>query len=138
MYNTSRSDSEGKFIFVTAQQTQKTVLIVEDDAGIGYVLVQFIGQETSYHALLATTGREALQAVSATRPGLLLLDYRLPGMNGIELYDQLQRTEGGAAIPAIMISATLPSHEIRQRDIVGMKKPFDIDTLLLTIENLIH
>ena len=123
---------------MTQQQTEKTVLVVEDDAGIGHVLVQFIGQETPYHPLLVTTGSDALQAVRVTRPSLLLLDYRLPGMTGIELYDHLQSTEGGAAIPAIMISATLPHREIVQRQIVGMKKPFDIDNLLQTIENLIR
>jgi CheY-like chemotaxis protein len=100
--------------------------------------VQFIEQETPYHGLLVTTGRDALRAVSTTTPSLLLLDYLLPGMNGIELYDQLQRMKGGRAIPAIMISATLPSSEIRQRDIVGMNKPFDIDDLLQTIEKIIQ
>ncbi len=136
-YNTRGSESEGKVIVVT-EQTQKTVLIVEDDADIGFVLVQFIGQETPYHALLVTTGRDALRAVSTTTPSLLLLDYLLPGMNGIELYDQLQHMKGGRAIPAIMISATLPSSDIRQRDIVGMNKPFDIDDLLQTIEKMIR
>jgi CheY-like chemotaxis protein len=106
--------------------------------GIGFVLLQFIAQETPYQALLVTTGQAALRAVSTTTPSLLLLDYRLPGMNGIELYDQLQQRKGGRAIPAIMISATLPSHEIRQRDMVGMKKPFDIDDLLQTIETMIQ
>ena len=100
--------------------------------------MQFIGQETPYHALLVTTGREALSAVSSSRPGLLLLDYRLPGMNGIELYDRLQRMEEGRALPTIMMSATLPWHEIRQRDMVGMQKPFDIDDLLQTIEKMIQ
>ena len=129
---------KGKILFVTERQVEKTVLIVEDDAGIGFVLVQFIGQETPFSALLVTTGSDALQAVSVTRPNLLLLDYRLPGMNGIELYDQFQRVEGGTAIPVIMISATLPHHEIAQRNIIAMKKPFDIDDLLQTIENLIQ
>jgi DNA-binding response OmpR family regulator len=123
---------------MTERQAEKTVLIVEDDPGIGFVLEQFIGQETRYYALLVTTGSDALQAVSVTRPSLLLLDYHLPGMNGIELYDQLQRMEEGTAIPVIMISATLPLHEIAQRNIIAMKKPFDINVLLQTIENLIQ
>jgi CheY-like chemotaxis protein len=114
------------------------VLIVEDDESIGYVLVQVLAQETSYHALLVTTGQEALQVVRAIRPHLFLLDYRLPGMNGIELYDHLQRLEGRAGIPVIMLSATLPSQEIVHRHIVGLPKPVDLDELLQTIENLIQ
>lgn len=117
--------------------TEKTVLIVEDDEGIGSVLAEFISQETPYHALLVTGGIDALQEVKARRPDLLLLDYRLPGMNGIELYDHIQRMEGREGIPVILISATLPYQEIAQRHLVGMKKPLDLDDLLQTIEHLI-
>jgi CheY-like chemotaxis protein len=118
-------------------QAEKTVLIVEDDEDIGLVLVQCIVQETSFRALLFTNGSDALQAMQTTKPSLLLLDYRLPGMNGIELYDHLQSLEGGKDIPGVMISASLPHREIAQRQLVGMKKPVDIDDLLQTIENLI-
>jgi CheY-like chemotaxis protein len=119
-------------------QTEKTVLIVEDNKDIGSVLATFISEETPYHALLVTNGPDALQAVSAMRPNLLLLDYRLPGMNGIELYDHIQRVEGREDIPVIMISGTLPYQEIAQRHLVGMEKPFDLDDLLQTIEQLIQ
>lgn len=111
---------------------------MEDDAGIGFVLVQFLVQETPYHALLATNGHDGLHMAQATRPNLLVLDYRLPGMNGIELYDHLHQVEGRMDIPVIMISATLPYREIAQRHILGMQKPFDLDALLQTIENLIQ
>jgi CheY-like chemotaxis protein len=114
------------------------VLIVEDDEGIGFVLAEIISQETPYDALLVTNGLDALQAVRAMRPGLLLLDYRLPGMNGIELYDHLQRLEGREGIPVILMSATLPYQEIAQRQVIGMKKPLDLDDLLQTIEHLIQ
>ncbi len=114
------------------------MLIVEDDKSIGFVLAEFISQETPYHALVVTNGPDALQAVRAMRPNLLLLDYRLPGMNGIELYDHLQCVEGREGIPVILMSASLPYQEIAQRHIVGMEKPFDLDDLLQTIEQLIQ
>jgi CheY-like chemotaxis protein len=127
-----------KAISVHASQTAKTVLIVEDDEDIGFVLVQFIVQETAYHALLVTNGHDALRTAQVTRPSLLLLDYRLPGMNGIELVDHFQRTEGQKDIPIILLSATLPRAEVAQRNIVGMNKPVDLDELLQAIEKLIH
>ena len=119
-------------------QTEKTVLIVEDNKSIGFVLAKFLSEETPYHALVVTNGSDALQAVRAMRPNLLLLDYRLPGMNGIELNDQLQSIEGRAGIPVILMSAFLPSQEIAQRHIVGMEKPFDLDELIQTIVQLIE
>jgi CheY-like chemotaxis protein len=118
-------------------QTEKTVLIVEDDEDIGLVLVQCIVHETPFRALLVTNASDALQAMRTTQPSLLLLDYRLPGMNGIELFDHLQDVEGGKDIPVVMISASLPHREIAQRHLVGMHKPVDVYDLLQTIENLI-
>jgi CheY-like chemotaxis protein len=129
--------STGKGICVYDRQTEKTVVIVEDDEDIGLFLVQCIVHETPFRALLVTNASDALQAVRTTHPGLLLLDYQLPGMNGIELYDQLQDVEGGKDIPVVMISATLPHREIAQRHLVGMHKPVDLYELLQTIENLI-
>lgn len=118
-------------------QTEKTVVIVEDDEDIGLVLVQCIVHETPFRALLVTNASDTLQAMRTTHPSLFLLDYRLPGMNGIELYDHLQDVEGGKDIPVVMISASLPHREIAQRHLIGMNKPVDLYDLLQTIENLI-
>src|SRR5438445_13324205 len=95
----------------------KMVLVVEDDIGIGNFLVQAISQETSHHALLVADGFQALKAVASIKPSLFILDYQLPRMNGIELYDKLHTTKGLEEIPAIVISARLPKHEIEKRRI---------------------
>jgi CheY-like chemotaxis protein len=134
---TKRHLSTGKGLVVHDPQREKTVVIVEDDEDIGLFLVQCIVHETPFRALLVTNASDALQAMRTTQPSLLLLDYRLPGMNGIELYDHLRGLEGGKDIPVVMISATLPQREIAQRHLVGMNKPVDVDDLLQTIENLI-
>jgi DNA-binding NtrC family response regulator len=55
-------------------------------------------------------------------------------MNGIELYDILQSRKELAAIPTIIISAHLPMQEIIKRQIIGFKKPFDLQELLDTIQ----
>ena len=117
--------------------TVKTVLVVEDDIGIGNFLVQAISQETSHHALLVTDAFQALKAVASIKPGLFILDYQLPRMNGIELYDQLHATKGLEEIPAIVISARLPKREIEKRKILAMSKPLELDDFLNTIEKLL-
>ena len=112
----------------------KTVLIVEDDIHIGEVLVQAIVQETSFMAVLAQSGDEALNLVKNIKPSLFILDYQLPRMNGIELYDILQTDAYLAQLPTIMISAQLPVKELQKRNIKGMNKPLDLDDFLQTIE----
>lgn len=117
--------------------TIKTVLVVEDDTGIGSFLVQAIQQETPYQAMLVTDGFQALKTVANIKPGLFILDYQLPRMNGIELYDQLHAIPGLEQIPAIVISARLPRQDIEKRQIVGMSKPLELDDFLHTIERLL-
>jgi len=117
--------------------TVKTVLVVEDDTGIGSFLVQAITQETLHHAMLVTDGLQAIKAVSNIKPSLLILDYQLPHMNGIEIYDHLHATKGLEDVPAIMISARLPRKEIAKRNLVAMSKPLELDDFLQAIEKLL-
>src|SRR5437016_11364716 len=117
--------------------TGKTILIVEDDTFISEVLVLIISQETPYHPLFVPDAFQALVTINDIKPDLFLLDYHLPRMNGIELYDRLHATQGLEHIRAIMISANLPQQEIKQRQIVGIRKPFALDDLLNTIEKVL-
>lgn len=115
----------------------KTMLLVEDDINIGEVFVQVISQETPHIAILASDGIEALERVKSIKPNLFILDYQLPRMNGLELYDRLHAIEGLEQVPAIMMSARLPQQELKKRKIAGMNKPIDLDEFLQTIEKLL-
>ncbi len=121
------------------QAATKTILLVEDEAVISSLLVEVIVQETPYRAIVATDGRAALQLVQHFTPDLLLLDYRLPGMNGIELYDRLHSNEALAAIPAILMTASrqLPQEQLQQRHLIAFRKPFELGALLATLETLL-
>lgn len=115
-----------------------TVMIVEDDVHIGAFLVEAITQETPYHALLVANGAEALKVVKNLKPSLLILDYHLPGINGLDLFDQMHAMPELKQIPAIMMSARLPRRELEQRTIVGINKPFELDDFLRTVKSLLE
>jgi DNA-binding response OmpR family regulator len=115
----------------------KTILVVEDDADIGSFLIQAILQETTHQAMLVTDGFQALKVIANIQPSLLILDYQLPSMNGIELYDRIQETHVYVNLPTILISARLPKQEIAKRKIIGMAKPLELDEFLQTIEKLL-
>jgi DNA-binding response OmpR family regulator len=117
--------------------TKQYILVVEDDEDIGFLVSEVLSQETSFQAVLVTTGQEALESIDSMTPCLLLLDYRLPDMDGIQLYDQLHAKSGLEPIPTIMMSATLPEDALRKRRIIGMKKPFELDDLIHTVEHLL-
>jgi len=116
------------------QTSRKTILVVEDDADIGAFIVQALTQETPHHTLLVADGIQALQVTRNLIPDLFIIDYLLPHMNGIELYDILQSRQELAAIPTIIISTHLPIQEIIKRKIIGFKKPFELQELLGIIQ----
>ena len=110
-----------------------TILIVEDDAAIGEFLQQLIEEETPYSSAVVTNGPHALEITQRMRPRLFLLDYRLPGMNGVEIFDRLQNMEESKGVPAIMMSATLPTEELQKRGIYQLRKPMDIGNVIRMI-----
>lgn len=114
----------------------KTVLLVEDDAAIAELLVQIIAQETPYQVFAVPDGPQALDIVKNVRPNLLLLDYWLPTIHGIDLYDRLCAVKGLTQIPTIMLSVNPPLQEIKKRKITYLKKPFDVGRLVQTIQTL--
>ncbi len=125
--------NEKENVYKKESNPLQTVMIVEDDAHIGAFLVEAITQETSYHAILVPNGVEALNAVKNVKPNLLILDYHLPGINGLDLYDQIHAMPDLVEVPALMMSARLPRQELERRSITGIHKPFDLDDFLRTI-----
>lgn len=116
----------------------QTVMIVEDDVHIGAFLVEAITQETPYYAMLVANGTEALRTVQNLKPSLLILDYHLPGINGLDLYDQIHSMPELMEVPAIMMSARLPRNELEQRTILGIHKPFELDDFLQAVKDLLE
>jgi len=107
-------------------QGAKVILIVEDDEDIGFFLVEAIRQETPYHPIWVKDGFAALKTVHNLKPDLFILDYQLPYMDGIELYDQLRAKQELAEVPAIFMTANIgmPRHALEKRKIVGLSKGF--------------
>ncbi len=115
----------------------KLILVVEDDEVHASMLNQIFKQETPYHVYGASDGQTAWEMLQDVKPNLIVLDYLLPGMNGLELYDRIRADKVLQTLPVLMISAALPSREIEHRGIIGLQKPFEIDELLHTTRDLI-
>ncbi|MFL5654389.1 MAG: response regulator [Ktedonobacteraceae bacterium] len=116
----------------------KTVFIVEDDEAIGELLVQAIEQETSYQAVLASDGFQALKMLRTVKPDLLILDYGLPDMNGLEFYDTIHAVKALKHLPVLIVSAETAriQKEIKARQLSQLQKPFELANLLQAIERL--
>jgi CheY-like chemotaxis protein len=107
-----------------------SILIVEDDENVGEFLQQIIDEYTPYQTTVANDGFDALERARQIQPCLLLLDYKLPGLDGLEIYDRFQRMEETRDVPAIMMSASLPVEELQRRGIYQLRKPMDIGNVI--------
>lgn len=115
-----------------------TLLIVEDDEPIAELLAQVLTYTTTYVVLEVPDASGALAAVTFHTPSLIILDYQLPDMNGLELSDRLHTMEGFETIPTLLMSANLPPRQaMQQRHITSLRKPFEIADFLQTIETLL-
>ncbi len=82
---------------------QKTILVVEDDLDIREVM-RMVLEASGYGVLEASDGAEALVAVRAHAPGLILLDLMMPGMDGIQFREAQLQDEAIASIPVVIVS----------------------------------
>lgn len=111
------------------------VLVVDDEISI-HASLEFILKQYNVEVLHATDGKEALQQVKENEPNLILMDFKLPGPNGIKITQRIKNHPKFCKIPIVGITA-YASDENKQ---IAMKmgieqileKPFD----LMEIEKL--
>lgn len=116
---------------------RKSILIVEDDLTLSQMLQGIIEDLADYHVVLAANGYQALNLVRNTTPDLFLFDYHLPGISGMDLYQVLHADRAYAHIPVLFLSAAASDATFEQEHLAFIRKPFDIDVLLLKIEELL-
>ncbi|MEL1134689.1 sigma-54 dependent transcriptional regulator [Desulfitobacterium sp. THU1] len=113
----------------------KKVLVVDDEANMRWALEKALLKE-GYEVLTAANGQTALDAILSERPDLVLLDFKMSKVNGIEVLREI--TSFTPQLIVIMMTA----HGNTAIAVEAMKlgaydyimKPFDIDELLLTVE----
>jgi CheY-like chemotaxis protein len=118
----------------------RLVLIVEDDKATGDLLASAINDQRGYTAMTVASGDDALDALGRIDPDLLLLDIRMPGMSGLDLYDRVRADPRFGSLPIVFETGTGREHadELRARGIATyIKKPFDLDELVRFVKRLV-
>jgi DNA-binding response OmpR family regulator len=117
------------------------ILIVEDDPDIAELVARYL-DKAGFTTERAVSGREALTAIAATPPGLIVLDLMLPHVDGLEVCRIVRSNEATAAIPIIMLTARAEESE----RIVGLElgaddylaKPFSPNELVARVRALLR
>jgi CheY-like chemotaxis protein len=118
----------------------KTILVADDESHILHV-VSLKLRNAGFDVLTACDGQEALDLARSHRPDLLITDYHMPQLSGIELCQRLKSDPQTCDIPAIMLTARgyhLEPHDTEQSGILRMlSKPFSPRQLLATVNEVL-
>jgi CheY-like chemotaxis protein len=115
----------------------KQILVVEDNEK-NMKLFRVVLQASGYGTLEASTGGQALMLATEHRPALVVMDVRLPDMDGVEALSRLRKDDRTASIPVLAVTAQAmkgDSERFKEAGFDGyLSKPVDIDELLATVE----
>ncbi len=117
------------------------ILVVDDEVDLAWALRQSLADE-GYEVSLAHDGTEALAAIAGQRPDLIILDIKMPRMNGLEVCRRLRRDPSFAAVPILFLTVRsgIDNH-IKGLDEGGddyLNKPFNLGELKAWVRALLR
>jgi len=117
------------------------ILVADDEAHILRVLSMKLSN-AGYEVITAVDGEEALELCRSEEPDLVITDYQMPYLTGLELCKQLRSTQGLESIPAIMLTAREFDIEPGAMEDAGIAevlgKPFSPREVLQKVKDLLE
>ena len=116
-----------------------TVLVVDDEKSVRDLLQSFL-QGTGYQAIMASNGEEAIELARSESPNAILLDVKMPGIDGVETCRRLRTEEQTRFIPVIMVTA-FGTTETEATDAGAddlINKPFNLTDLAVRVKSLLR
>ena len=111
---------------------RRTVLVVEDDSDLRGAMLDVL-ESSGFDAVMAANGREALEALhDRCEPALILLDLKMPVMDGFEFRRRLLDSPGLSAIPVVVVSGDSKARNQARGlgSAPSLMKPFGVEDLL--------
>ena len=115
------------------------MLIADDDPMIRDLMQAVLAGEDGLHPVLAANGIEALAAVEAVRPAVVLVDMQMPLVDGAEVARRLKADPGTRAIPIVGLSAGARREAALAAGCdVFVAKPFELDELVAVVHGCLR
>lgn len=115
------------------------LLIVDDQKGIRRLLSE-VFLEYGYEIESCANGMKALETIPVFKPDLIIMDVKMPGLNGIDVLRKIRETDKNMRV--IMMTAYGDQHYINQAETLGVArfiiKPFDLNKLRIQVEEILR
>ena len=120
---------------------EKRVLVVDDEIHIVHVVAIKL-RNNGYEVMTAGDGAEAFKIACEEKPDIIVTDFQMPVMTGLELVEKLRGSEETREIPVILLTARSFAIEDRQKEDLQisqcLSKPFSPKELLENIEDILY
>jgi CheY-like chemotaxis protein len=123
------------------QKERQTLLVIEDDQALSEMLKTYFTMQ-GYEVLTSAWGRQGVEQAQQRSPHLILLDIRLPDINGFEVCERLQASHVTRSIPVIFLTERSDRVDKLKGLALGVidyiTKPFDIQEVRLRVRNTLR
>ncbi|MEP6937230.1 MAG: response regulator, partial [Chthoniobacterales bacterium] len=120
----------------------KTILYIEDNLSCVEIIEQLLSRRPDVKLLAAAQGALGIDLARAHRPDLILLDLRLPDINGEEVLQELRRDARTSALPVVLISGEASPEQIERLLKAGaseyVAKPLDIPRFFTVLDQILQ
>jgi len=114
------------------------ILVADDHKGVRRLLFEVLSKE-GYVVELAASGKEAVEEVQKNNPRVVLMDIRMPGLDGLETLKKIRRR--GNSVEIVLMTAYEAMDIIREAKKLGVShfitKPFDIDEIRCLVRTIL-
>jgi two-component system alkaline phosphatase synthesis response regulator PhoP len=121
--------------------SRKKVLIVDDEIHIVHVVAIKL-RNNDYEVISADNGAEAFELACSEKPDIIVTDFQMPVMTGLELVEKIRQCDVTKDIPVIMLTARSFAIEDQQKEDLQisqcLSKPFSPKELLEDIEDILY
>jgi CheY-like chemotaxis protein len=125
----------------TNNMAVRKVLVVDDEVHIVHVVAIKL-RNNGYEPITAGNGQEAYELACREQPDIIIADYMMPVMSGLELLEKLRSNEQTKDIPFVLLTArNFAIEDIKQQQLQisqCITKPFSPKELLRTIEDILY
>jgi len=120
---------------------ERKVLVVDDEVHIVHVVAIKL-RNNGYEVITAANGIEAFELVHSEKPDIIVTDFQMPGMTGLQLVEKIRQNKATKDIPVILLTArSFAIEDEKKQDLQiseCLSKPFSPKELLRMIEDVLY
>lgn len=115
-----------------------TILVVDDEYLIADIL-SFALEDEGFMVVTASNGRKGLEVLDRERPALIITDFMMPVMDGLEFASAVRALPSAGQLPIILMSGAQAHIGMQRSDLFDavLAKPFDIDLIIAEVKKLL-